>query len=186
MAVANRSWRKTGIRATKNKLLKMIKGLFNWKILNSKEVRFVTGLVEQQWGCKVEFEEGFLQNKSGDLFLVSRALEELDLSKLSINSIGLYFGELRNDELRLSIEGSQLIGPKATKNVVVLNDDELKEWLSGNNVEKVVDSCSGYVLIKHNNDFFGCGRYKDGKILNFVPKGRRLNIAKHAVPEELS
>ncbi|MBI4140217.1 hypothetical protein HY485_00100, partial [Candidatus Woesearchaeota archaeon] len=100
-------------------------------------------------------------------------VDQIDFSKLRINSIGLYFAEFRNNELRLSIEGSQIIGPKATKNVVELNNDELKQWLRGEDLEKECDE-NGFVIIKHGNDYLGCGKIKEGKVLNFVPKARRL------------
>jgi len=32
----------------------------------------------------------------------------------------------------------------------------------------------GFVIIKHNKDFFGSGKFKDGRLLNFLPKIRRL------------
>lgn len=158
--------------------LKMLKGLDKWKVLNSKEVRTLAEMVRQQWGCElldVCGSCGFLEGKDSDIFLISRDIEKLDLPKLRIDSLGLYFGQLRNDGLRLSIEGSQLVGKAAAKNVVELNDGEFKLWLGGNDLEKGLDNCSGYVLIKHSSDFIGCGKCKDGKILNFVPKARRVS-----------
>mgnify|MGYP001572519786 CR=1 FL=1 len=169
----------------------MLKGLPKWKILNSKEVRNILGIVKQQWGCDFSFDGGFLEGKDGDIFLISRDIEKLDLERLHIDSLGLYFGQLRNpnrakhdwaqsqqgdlgNELRLSIEGSQLVGKTAAKNVVELNDGEFKLWLRGEDVEKALIDCSGYVLVKHNSDFIGCGKCKEGKILNFVPKARRV------------
>lgn len=152
----------------------MLKGLTKWKILNSKEVRAIAETVKQQWGSSLSLGCGFLEGKDGDIFLISRDVEKLDLQQLRINSLGLYFGQLRNDGLRLSIEGSQVIGKAATKNIVELNDAEFKLWLRGEDVEKTLDGCSGYVIIKHSNDFIGCGRFKGGKILNFVPKARRV------------
>ncbi len=155
----------------------MLKGLTNWKILNSKEVKAIAAVVKQQWGTELSFDNGLLEGKAGDIFLISRDIERLDLQQLRINSLGLYFGQLRNGELRLSIEGSQIVGKTATKNVVELDDSEFKLWLRGEDVEKTLIDCGGYVIIKHNNDFIGCGKYKDGKVLNFVPKARRvLNI----------
>ena len=35
---------------------------------------------------------------------------------------------------------------------------------------------SGFVLIKYENDFIGCGKITKDKILNFVPKERRLKV----------
>lgn len=152
----------------------MLKGLKKWKVLNSKEVKAVAAIVKQQWGSDLSRDYGFLEGKDGDIFLISRDIEKLDLQQLRINSLGLYFGQLRNGELRLSIEGSQIVGKTAAKNVVDLDDNEFKLWLRGEDIERASDGCSGYVIIKHNNDFIGCGKCKDGKILNFVPKARRV------------
>ncbi|MBI2143177.1 hypothetical protein HYU20_02445 [Candidatus Woesearchaeota archaeon] len=154
----------------------MLKGLDKWKILNSKEVREILKMVKQQWGCDLNLGCGFLEGKGGDIFLISRDIEKLDLPQLRINSLGLYFGQTRNDELRLSIEGSQIIGKAATKNVAELSDEEFKLWLQGEDIEKTLNNCSGYAIIKHNNDFIGCGKCKEGKILNFVPKARRVSL----------
>lgn len=152
----------------------MLKGLGKWKILNSKEVRAIAEMVKQQWGAELGLECGFLEGATGDIFLISRDVENLDLERLRIDSLGLYFGQVRNGELRLSIEGSQLVGRTAAKNIIELGDAEFKEWIRGNELEKDYGSCSGYVLIRHNSDFVGCGRCKEGKILNFVPKARRI------------
>ena len=155
----------------------VLKGLGKWKVLNSKEVRALADMVKQQWGCGLSgLSEscGFLEGKNGDIFLISRDIERLDLEHLRIDSLGLYFGEQKNSELRLSIEGSQLIGKSATRNVDEIDDSEFKDWIHGNDLEKSPDNCSGYVLVRHNSDFIGCGRCKEGKILNFVPKARRI------------
>ena len=155
----------------------MLKGLGKWKVLNSKEVRALADMVKQQWGCGLsDLSEscGFLEGKNGDIFLISRDIERLDLERLRIDSLGLYFGEQKNSELRLSIEASQLIGKAATRNVVEIDDSEFKDWIRGNDLEKSPDDCSGYVLVRHNTDFIGCGRCKEGKILNFVLKARRV------------
>lgn len=155
----------------------MLKGLNKWKVLNSKEVREVLSMIRQQWGCdlsSVVGEVAFLEGATGDIFLISRDVEKLDLERIRIDSLGLYFGEKKNDELRLSIEGSQIVGKSATKNVLEIDDAEFKDWIRGNDLEKGYGGCSGYAIIKHAGDFVGCGRCKGGKILNFVPKARRI------------
>lgn len=145
--------------------------------MNSKEVRSILEAVKQQWGAGLSPGCGFLEGKDGDIFLISRDIEKLDLERLRINSLGLYFGQFRNNELRLSIEGSQIVGKAATRNIVELDDSEFRQWLGGNELEKSLSTLgSGYVIIKHNSDFIGCGKYKDGRMLNFVPKARRVVI----------
>ena len=156
----------------------MLKGLGKWKVLNSKEARAVVELVMRQWGAdlsEIRNSCGFLESSDGDIFVIGRDIEKLDLENLRIDSLGFYFGQVRNDEIRLSIEGSQIVGKTTTKNILEIDVEELRQWLAGNDLEKDYERCSGYVIIKHKSDFLGCGKCKDGKILNFVPKARRVS-----------
>ncbi|MBW2979833.1 hypothetical protein KY360_00270 [Candidatus Woesearchaeota archaeon] len=149
----------------------------NLKILNKKQIKNLLELIKNQWGCDVELDYVFLINQKNKVFLANRELFDVDLKKLRVNSLGLYFGEQVNEkEFRLSIEGSQLIGPKATKNVVELDDSEARLWLKGEDIEKEVD-CNGFVIIKNSDDYMGSGKIKDNKILNYVPKTRRLAVS---------
>jgi NOL1/NOP2/fmu family ribosome biogenesis protein len=146
------------------------------RILNKKEAERIIERIKKHFGIK-ELKEvvesyGFLINRNGKVFLVSKDIDKVDLSKLKINSIGLYFCNISNG-IRLSIEGTQLIGNKAKKGVVDLNKDEMKEWMLG----KDIKTSRGYkesVILKYNDDFLGCGQVKNEKILNFVPKNRRI------------
>jgi len=143
-------------------------------ILNSKEIKKILKLIENQWNAKLNLDYAFLKNNKNRIFIVNKNLEKIELEKLRVNSIGMYFCETRDNEIRLSIEGSQLIGPKATKNIIELNDQELKKWFNGEDLEKE-SNCSGFVLLRHNDDFLGTGKYKPGKVLNYVSKSRRIN-----------
>ncbi len=154
----------------------MLKGLGKWKVLNSRETKALLSMAGQQWGSELALGSGFLEGRDGDIFLISRGIEQLDIENLHVDSLGLYFGQLRNDELRLSIEGSQLVGKTATRNVLEINDEQLKQWLGGNSLELQPEGCSGYVIVKHNSDFLGCGKCKGSLILNFVPKARRITV----------
>ena len=149
------------------------------EFLASKELKQVYALLESQWGFDEKLEQAFFLSGKERLYLINRAVDVLDFNKLRINSIGLYFGELRHGELRLSIEGSQIVGPGAKKNVVELNHAERKLWLQGVDVNKNCKE-TGFIIIKSSEDFVGCGKCKDGRILNFVPKARRLFTADFA------
>lgn len=145
----------------------------NLKILNRKKIKGILAMLEKQWGFKEELDYAFLENEKGRVFLANKEIFDLDLSKIKINSVGIYFADIRAG-IRLSIEGSQIIGKKAAKNVVELTDNEAKQWMSGADIDKKVDA-ECFVILKHGNDFFGTGKATaDGKILNFVPKIRRI------------
>ena len=94
---------------------------------------------------------------------------------MRINSIGMYFCEIDKLGIRLSIEGSQIVGPLASKNIAEISEEQAKQWLKGEDLE-VEGNYSGFVIIKHNDDFLGAGKYKDGRILNYVSKSRRISI----------
>jgi len=164
------------------------------KILNSKEIKEILNLIEKQWGAKLKLDYAFLKNQKNRVFLINKDISNIDLSKLRINSVGMYFCEIDKIGIRLSIEGSQIIGPKATKNIIEINEKQTKQWLKGEDLEIKEDNSSkmsnsypptspqshqnysGFVILKHNNYFLGSGKYKNGKVLNYVGKSRRIQI----------
>ena len=146
----------------------------NLKILNNKEIKEILSLIEKQWGEKLKPDYAFLQNQKNRVFIINKDISKIDTSKLRINSIGMYFCETRNG-IRLSIEGSQIVGPKATKNILEINENQTKQWLKGEDVE-VEGKYDGFVILKNKNYFLGCGKFKEGKILNYVGKERRISL----------
>jgi len=132
-------------------------------------------MIEQQWGAKIKLDYGFLKNNKNRVFVISKDISKIDISKLRLNSVGMYFCEYDKLGIRLSIEGSQLVGQKATKNVVESNEEETKKWFRGEDLE-IKENYSGFLIIKHNKDFLGTGKYANGRILNYVGKSRRVNV----------
>lgn len=144
------------------------------KILSSKDKKLLLALIKKQWGAEFKPELVFFRNEKDKFYAVHKDIAKIDLSGARINTVGMYFGEQKKGELRLSIEGSQLIGPIAKQNVLELDDKEFLDWLRGEDLQKEGD-WSGFVIIKHKDDFIGTGKYtQDKRILNFVPKARRL------------
>jgi len=143
------------------------------KPMVSKEVKELKKKILEQWGCSPELDYQLFISSKQKIYLINRDITRIDLSRLKINSVGLYFAELKG-ELRLSIEGSQLIGPEATKNIVEISEQQMKDWFLGKDLEDIEGDYSGFVILKHKNDFLGTGKFKDSTILNFVPKARRF------------
>src|SRR3989338_3119504 len=147
----------------------------NMKILNKKGVKHILDAIEKQWGAGFDTGNAFFQKENGKIYLMNRGFSRIDADKLRINSLGLYLGEMKDGELRLSIEGSQIIGPDAKKNVMELNEAETKEWMRGTDLENESEM-KGFVIMKNNEDFLGCGKVTQKKVLNFVNKARRVEI----------
>ncbi|MBU1201407.1 MAG: hypothetical protein KJ583_01560 [Nanoarchaeota archaeon] len=145
------------------------------EILNSKQIKNIRSLLEKQFGIVEKLDFVFMINAKGKVYVITREVEKLDLKKLRIDSIGLYFGTLGDDGFRLSIEGSQIIGKFAKKNVLELDDCQFESWLKGEDFE-VDTKMSGFVIVKYKKDFVGCGRIREKKLLNYVSKSRRLIV----------
>ena len=144
------------------------------KAITSKDKKQVLQMIKNQWGADFREELAFFRSEKQKIYVVHKDIAKIDISDARINTVGLYFAEHKNGELRLSIEGSQLIGPIAEKNVVELSGEETIAWLRGDDLSKE-GNWSGFVIIRHNCDFMGCGKCTaDKRILNFVPKARRL------------
>lgn len=144
------------------------------EFMPSRELKVFLQLVEKQYGKfpPLFSEVAFVHNKE-KVFIVTRDLDKINIKNIRINSLGLYIAEVKGEQLRLSIEGSQLIGPHATKNVFELSREQLQQWFKGEDI-KVEGVFEGFVILKHGNDYVGSGKFKEGYILNFVPKARRL------------
>ena len=89
---------------------------------------------------------------------------------------GVYFGRIESDGIRLTIEGAFLVGPKATKNVVELDDEKARRYLAGESVEIEEKELYGWVLLKWRSYYLGSAKAKNGRLLNYVPKERRLKL----------
>tara|TARA_Y100000310_G_C20558070_1_gene751574 strand:- start:554 stop:1006 length:453 start_codon:yes stop_codon:yes gene_type:complete len=115
----------------------------------------------------------FFQRKDKKIFISSLDLKKLDPFPKYPNSIGVYFAIEESGGVRLSLEGSQILGPYSTKNVIEVSKKELKEWFNGSDLEFESEE-KGYVILKFEEDFVGCGYKKGSKVLNYIPKNRRV------------
>ena len=133
-------------------------------------------ILEKNYGIKIPFKYQLVKLGKEKLRIFTGNLGARDiliLSKiLTIDTIGLYFAFFKDDELRISFDSAILFGRNAI-NSVSLNDREAKEWLRGQDLEKNTQ-IRGYVVIKYNDNILGCGKATGRKILNFVPKERRI------------
>ncbi|MEM2121219.1 MAG: hypothetical protein QXU20_00990 [Candidatus Woesearchaeota archaeon] len=150
------------------------------KILNKKEIKKIISLINERFGCNFDFDFGMLKSSSGKIYLVTKDFSKIDFRKLKISRVGIYFAnyeeKFKKNKIRLSIEGTQLVGPLSNKNVLEVNETELRKWFFGEDlvVRNHNNVSDGFVILKYNNDFIGCGLLKQGTLKNYVPKERRV------------
>jgi NOL1/NOP2/fmu family ribosome biogenesis protein len=144
------------------------------RFINSKERKELLARVVERWGSELSEDYVFLMNTKNKVFVVSRDVERVDLEKIRVNNIGLYFGEVtERDELRLSIEGSSIVGRKAKKNVLEVSAEQARRWFAGEDLE-VTDERAGFMIVRSGENILGCGKLTGKRLLNFVPKARRI------------
>ncbi len=145
------------------------------KVLNSKETKKIKEAIKNQFGYCFLQEFVFLQNNKNRVFITNRDIAKIELHQLKINSIGLYLGEYKDNKIRLSIEGAQMVAQGAKKNILALNSEDACLWMRGSDIAKKKPGNRGeFVILKYNEDALGCGKVCEEKIANYVPKERRV------------
>jgi NOL1/NOP2/fmu family ribosome biogenesis protein len=144
-----------------------------------KEIEDIEKIIEKNYGTKLDLSnyEVYI-NKRGEIFLASKSISIVENLIEKSSYFGLYIGKLkRNQKIQLSVEGSQIVGKQANKNIAILDDENIFKFMEGLPAKwKELINCekNNFVLIKNNNDFFGSGILREDFIENYVPKGRRI------------
>ena len=149
-------------------------------LLEEQHVKKIEEIIQKNYGTEIDLQKFSVFKTSTDekIWIASNNIFEVDLSKLVVNSIGLYFGKLkRNDKINLSTEGSQLVGKTATKNVVYLDKENSIKFLQGMSVKpgKIVNSEQhNFVIIRTEEEILGSSLLTEEGIKNLLPKSRRI------------
>jgi NOL1/NOP2/fmu family ribosome biogenesis protein len=149
------------------------------KILNSRDVKKIREQCVKQFGDFLKEDYAYLLNENDRLFIVNKDIQDINLKNLIIDRYGFYFAEVKENQVRLSKEGAQLLAQQADKplkNVITLNKEELKAYFSGIDLNKNLGEESKMIILQYQEDTIGCARYKDNKIINFLPKMNRGEV----------
>lgn len=141
-----------------------------YHVMNNKEIKVFHKRLGEQFGFKGKLDYLFFKKKD-KIYIISKRYKDLDVKKFNINSVGLYIAKEDLGGVRLSVEGSQLVGPKSSKNIVEVLDP--KEWVGGKDIS-IKEKLKNFVLVRYKKDFLGCGFFKKGTLLNYIPKSRRM------------
>ena len=146
------------------------------RLIFGSELKKLTQKLNEQFGINEIPGKVFIRGE-GKIFLYTGGYEVHEIEKLSnltfIERAGTYFAKEVEGEYRLSIEGSQIFKDQISKNIVELNEGQMKEWMMGREV-LIETGLNGFVIIKYLNDFLGTAKASKEKITNFIPKSRRL------------
>ncbi len=148
--------------------------------LNKKESKRILKDLSNYFGCDLLFlaeKYLFVLSSKKRLYIINRDLTKININNIRVNRIGLYFANIEHD-IRLSIEGSQIVGPKATKNIVEIDENNREKWMLGEDLNlnelKLINVKNKFVIVKCHDDFLGSGRISKNKLINYIPKERRI------------
>ena len=148
------------------------------KFLNKQEKEKLVRQLNEQFGIK-EIHEQIAKLGKERIILFSGEVSEKEIQILDrfarIEGVGVYFAKTdeKTDNLRLSIEGTQLLKKQITKNIFELDEKQAEEWMMGQDLN-IKTGKKGFYIIKFKDDFLGTGKISENKISNFIPKSRRL------------
>lgn len=147
--------------------------------LKAEDVKQLEKIVKINYGTVIDLERFLiLKNFEEKIWIASKDVLKIDLSKLRINSIGLYLGKLkRNEKIHLSLEGSQIVGKNANKNIVILDELSTKKFMQGLDVkpQKEIDcEYNNFVIVWSGNEIIGSSLLTEVKLKNLIPKSRRI------------
>lgn len=144
------------------------------KILDKAEKKRIFEELKARFGFEGKLDYGFLKLHS-KVKVLSKDFKDVSLEGLTIENLGLLFGEWLEGRLKLSVEGSQIVGPHATRNVLELDGEQLREWMTGGVLKPEEPGLEeGFVILKHGQDFVGCGKLSKGRIWSSIPPHRRI------------
>lgn len=146
--------------------------------MNKNEKDEILGKLNKQFGITKIPGEIIMRGKER-MFLFTGEIDKNQLRVLEeitpIERVGAYFAKrVENiDEVRLSIEGTQIFADQIKDNIFELSDDQVEEWMKGRELQ-IKTGKKGFLAMKYKENFLGTGKASEEKIGNFIPKNRRL------------
>jgi len=154
-------------------------------VLNTREKKKIIDDLKELYGFSGTMEGSLLTNKEQKLFLITPDISKISRDEdkeLRLDAAGLYIGKIEINGIRLSMEGSQLVGPHSDKHVLEIDEEHLEPWVKGEDFtlsekeQKRINDEEGFFIIKFDNDYIGCAQIKKGNVRSLVSKERRLKV----------
>ncbi len=145
------------------------------KFMNSREIKKLREAVVKDFDCFLEGDYAFVRNDKGKVSVVNRDVGKVALENLKVDRMGLYFAEMMRDSVRLSKSGAQLLVQECEKveNLVELSREEAVLYFKGEDLVKDLGENGKSIILRFNDGVVGWAKYKEGRILNFLPKVHR-------------
>lgn len=142
-------------------------------IKSSEKKKFLQELKEQFGITKLPYllmESGKEKIRAYSGSLSKEELRELS-NALYIEGIGIYLIK-KESPIRLSFDAPHILKDQISKNVLEITEEDYQNWIRGNDLD--IQKPRGTYIISYNGDFVGLGKSNEERIINHVPKDRRI------------
>lgn len=152
------------------------------KFLSKAEKKNIKEVFENSYGVSINIEGyDFFITSREKLWVVAKGIRNLIKKLPNPLYMGLMIGKIKNNnKIKLSVEGSQLIGNFATKNVIEISN--CKEYIFGEEpkiIRKINLSEHSFPIVKCKDYFLGSAGYvSNDKFINMFPTSRKKLVKK--------
>ncbi len=140
-----------------------------------EKIKRTLSYLKNRFGIPEEVFDDYMLIEQKDVWVASKEAAGFPIRAFSRRGIRL--ARIFPRGVKFTTAGMQVFGKYATRNIVRLrNEDELERYLRGEdiNVGDLEGVQEGQVIVKWNDDILGSAVYRDGKLKNQLPKGRRI------------
>jgi NOL1/NOP2/fmu family ribosome biogenesis protein len=138
--------------------------------------RAILGYFETRFGVPYEAFEPFALLDRGNVYLLlSRLLPAEAICSLKPQNVGLPILRKMPTHLKPTTASIQRFGPRATKNIVDITAEQVRELLRAGKMAYEIPLEPGYVMLRQDGHVLGCGLFTPGQLRSLIPKW----LAKH-------
>lgn len=130
--------------------------------------------IEERFGISPEHFENYSFYIQSDIWITSKEMEKFELKVFKRR--GIRFLRVSRKGFKWTTAAMQIFGHLASKNVVVLDDEDAQRFIRGLDivVGYIEGVEKGQVIVKSEKDILGSAIYRNGRLKNQIPKGRRI------------
>lgn len=142
--------------------------------LSSRDRKKLLTQLKERFGID-DVDYFFLQAGKEKIRAFSGTLNAEELALINdfarVEFAGLYFAREEHFGYRLGFDMIHLLAPHIKKGVLELDAEQAALWMQGAPLD--LDLSDGLHIIKHGDDFLGCGYSTGKRLYNYVPRERQ-------------
>lgn len=151
------------------------------RFLNSRERKVFLKQLSEQYGYEKDTDYLICELGKNKYYFVSPDVASLDIDAIRPQHLGLYVANTMKAEIRLTLDGAHLLAPACSHERITLTAEQTEEWMRGEDVQMSQQE-TPFRIVEYEKTILGCGKIKDGYLLNYVPKGRRIQEFHNSSP----